>query len=84
MPTPLDELLAGQSPYALEKSGVISRQTISRWKRGIGKKPQYSVVLRLSRALGCGFVEALDAVVRTLVEARRKSAAPPPGEGPQP
>jgi hypothetical protein len=73
----LDDLLAGVNVAELERLGVISSMSVSRWKRGIGR-PQRAACLRLACALGRDMGEVTDAVASTIAAARASRPAMKP------
>jgi transcriptional regulator with XRE-family HTH domain len=76
LPPNLDDLLraSGVSLRQLERSGALSRPSVSRWRRGVGR-PQLSAVVRLAAALGLDVATVAEAVVTTIAAARRERAA---------
>jgi transcriptional regulator with XRE-family HTH domain len=75
----LDGLLreCGMTLTELERSGVLSRMSVSRWRRGLGV-PQRAACVRLALALGCDVDTVRGAVRQTIATARAERTAPTP------
>ena len=67
----LDELLAGRSDGDVCRDAGMARDTLRRWRRGVGR-PRYDVIVRLALALGLDLRTVSDAVLETVARARRE------------
>lgn len=67
----------GVTLAALERAGAVTAMSVSRWRRGAIGRPQRAAVVRLARALGLPVGVVTEAVVSTILSARRARAVMP-------